>query len=37
MKWIKASERLPDKQHNYHVKIGYRFDSLEGVWNTASL
>lgn len=36
MKWIKASERLPDKRHNYHVRVRYYQDKPE-YWNTASL
>lgn len=37
MKWVKASERLPEKQHNYHVKVGYDYNGAQGIWNTASL
>ncbi len=33
MKWVKASERLPDRQYNYHVKIR-AFDG--GVYNDAA-
>ena len=36
--WVKASDRLPVKRHNYHVKVGYTIpDFGDGIWNTASL
>lgn len=36
-RWVSVKDRLPGKQHNYHVRIAYQLDSLNGVWNTASL
>ena len=34
--WIKCSDRLPDKQHNYHVRVKYEDDKTE-CWNTGSV
>jgi hypothetical protein len=38
MQWVKVSERLPTKRHNYHVKISAKVYGLEEYnYNSARL